>query len=344
MGRRGYSTIDKYIIRNLSHSFFIVFFPLFVIASLVFAIKLSGYTSVIKITMSELFRLYLYGLPELLFYILPFSFFITASLAIHRLSMENETIVLFALGIKPSKLLSILLRPAFLLSVVLIFDFFVLLPLTKVMFRSFVDQKQAEGQFNISASEAGHKFGDWLVFVEQKNLDNTLKNVVLFKPDEIEETLVHSKKAEVVNKNSIMSLELENGKSYSYSKEMLRQVQFKKMAINHKLLKEGQHYKATLEYWLDEGDRSYKIKKFTTSFLLAVFPLLSLFSVLSIALVKARHSHSHIYLWLFAIVMIYFIGVFSLSTQLGLYAIVSIIPVWLTVTYFIYNKKILLHY
>lgn len=336
------NTTQEYIIKQFSHSFYTIFIPLFIIASLIFIIKLSGYTSVIKISMNELLLLYLYSIPELLFYTFPVTFFITATLSLHRLSLENEILVLFALGLTPFKILKIFLKPSFILTLFLLFDFFVILPTTKVMYRNFIDQKRTEGQFNLSASEMGHEFGEWLVYIGSKGENNTFHDVVMLKPSPVKETIVKAEMAKLINKDGIMTLELSKGKAFSYTKQKVKQMNFRVMHINNKLQESGNDYKSTLEYWFDRSDRDYKRKKFVTSFLLAMFPLISLFVIFSIGIVNARHSNGYVYLNLFVTLVIFFSAVFGLPAQL--YMIPIIILASLAVSYFLFYKKILVRF
>ena len=97
---------------NFSVSFFSIFLPLFAIASVIFMIKLAAYTAYIQLTFFEMFKLYSFVLPELFFYTLPLTFFIAASLALFRLSTDNEMVIIFSLGIKPAYLIKVLLVPA----------------------------------------------------------------------------------------------------------------------------------------------------------------------------------------------------------------------------------------
>ena len=111
--------LEKYLINNLSTLFLSIFLSLFAIASVVFLIKLATYTAVIQLTIFEMFKLYLFVLPQILFYTLPITFFIAAALSIFRLSNDNEIVILFALGIHPKFLLKTLFKPAFLLTILL---------------------------------------------------------------------------------------------------------------------------------------------------------------------------------------------------------------------------------
>lgn len=231
-----------YIMSNFSVSFFSIFLPLFAIASVIFMIKLAAYTAYIQLTFFEMFKLYSFVLPELFFYTLPLTFFIAAALALFRLSTDNEMVIVFSLGIKPAYLIKVLLVPAILLSSLLFFNFFFLFPHAKTLSINFMKHKKSEAKFNLSASEFGHNFGEWLLYIGKDNKDNTFGDVVLFHKDKKEEIIIGAKKATVDNSGGVLRLELETGKGYSYTKDTLTQMQFETLYINNLMLTDSRPY------------------------------------------------------------------------------------------------------
>ena len=206
--------LKKYIINNFSILFLSIFLPLFAIASVIFMIKLATYTAIIQLTFFEMIKLYLFVLPEILFYTLPVTFFISATLALFRLSNDNEMIVIFALGIHPNFIVKTLLKPAILLTILLSFDFFVLFPHATVLSSNFVSYKKSEAKFNIKASEFGNNFGNWLLYVGHNNPDGTFGDVFLFNKEKNNEILLGAQKAQVINQNGILKLKLTTGEGY----------------------------------------------------------------------------------------------------------------------------------
>ena len=226
--------LRKYIIDNLYMIFLSMFMPLFAIASVIFMIKLATYTAVIQLTLLDMAKLYMFVLPEILFYILPITFFIAATLSLFKLSTDNEMVVLFSLGIHPKFIIKTFFKPAALLSALLIFDFFILFPHTTTLSSNFVSYKKSEAKFNLSASEFGHSFGDWLLYIGKNNADETYSNIILFNKnkDKKEEILINAKRAEIINDSGILRLKLTDGEAYSYSKDKFSQINFKTMFIN----------------------------------------------------------------------------------------------------------------
>ena len=198
--------LRSYILSNFSLLFFSIFIPLFSIASVIFIIKVATMTSVIKLSILEMFKLYTFVLPELLFFTLPITFFVAATLALHKLSSDNEMTVIFALGIKPSKILGILSVPALFLTLVLIFDFFIMIPHTKTLSTNFIQYKTSEAKFNLGASEFGHNFGDWMLYIGNDNSEGTYGDVFLFHKNNKEEILIGAEQAEVISEHGIMKL------------------------------------------------------------------------------------------------------------------------------------------
>ncbi|MDA3945062.1 MAG: LptF/LptG family permease [Helicobacteraceae bacterium] len=334
--------LRRYIISNFSISFFSIFLPLFAIASVIFMLKLATYTAYIQLSFFEMFKLYLFVLPELFFYTLPITFFIAAVLALFRLSTDNEMVILFTLGIKPNYLIKVLLVPALLLSSLLVFNFFYLFPHVKTISINFMKHKKSEAKFNISASEFGHNFGSWLLYVGKDNEDKSFGNVVLFNKDKDEEVLISAEHATVDNTGGILRLELEKGKGYNYTSDTLTQMKFETLFINNIMTTDQRKYLSAYDYWFNNEPDLQKIhtKKFISDLLLSLFPLLSLFMVLAIGVAHVRHQKAYVYLFLFLSIVVYYGSSIGLVNLLGYYTIPVVLGSWLAVTYPYYRRKI----
>ena len=332
--------VQKYITANLSALFISIFMPLFFTASIIFLIKLATYTAVIELNLWEMTKLYLFVLPEILFYTLPISFFIAATLAMFKLSNDNEMVVLFSLGIRPSLIIKALFKPAVTLFFVLSFNFLVLFPHTDVISTNFLLYKKSEAKFNLSASEFGNSFGDWLLYIGEENEDETFGDVFLFNKKEKEEVLIFAKEAKLINEGGILRLQLRDGEGYSYSTIKFSQIDFEQMYINDVMNVEQREYETPLEYWFSEIRAKKKKQALITNSLLSFFPLISLFLVLSIGIVQARHQKSYVYFYLFISVLLFYGLTLGLQSLLG-YALIPILVLsWLFGTYFIYRKTI----
>lgn len=332
--------LQNYIKQSLSILFLSIFLPLFSIASVVFLIKMATYTAVIQLSLFEMTKLFFFMLPELLFYTLPISFFIAATLALFKLSNDNEVVVLFALGIRPKVILKTLFLPALFLSLIMLFNFFILFPHAKVLSNNFISYKKSEAKFNLSASEFGHKFGEWLLYIGKDNQNETYSDVILFNKKQNEEVLIGAKKAEIINDSGILRLKLTDGEGYSYSEEKFTQIDFKTMFINDTLKTNLHKYQTPMQYWLPENPSIKTQKRLVTNTLFSIFPILSLFLIASIGIVHVRHQKGKVYLFLFLSILIYDALAVALQLTISLYALPVMIIGWLGVTYFIYKKTI----
>ncbi len=346
--------LRKYILNNLYMVFISMFISLFAIASVVFMIKLATYTAVIQLSILDLVKLYIFVLPEILFFILPLTFFVAATLSIFKLSTDNEIVVLFSLGIHPKFIIKTLLVPATLLSTLLIFNFLILFPHAKTLSTNFISYKKSEAKFNLGASEFGHSFGKWLLYIGKDNADETYSDVILFNKNKEEEIIISAKKAEIINDSGILRLKLSNGEGYSYSKEKFSQINFDTMFINDTMTTNLLTYGNAFEYWIPqhkegeteikhlmiEFDQETKRKKFAVNVLLSLFPILSLFLVTSISIVHIRHQKAKIYLHLFLSVVIYYGATLGLKSTLGIYIIPAVAISWIIATYIFYRRTI----
>jgi len=320
--------------------FLSLFMPLFAIASVIFMIKLATYTAVIQLSIWDMTKLYLFVLPEIIFYTLPITFFIAATLSLFKLSSDNEMVVLFALGIHPNFIIKTLFKPALLLTLLLAFNFLILFPHTTTLSSNFVSYKKSEAKFNLSASEFGHSFGNWLLYLGEDNGDETYSDVILFNKNKKEEILISAKKAEIINDGGVLRLKLLEGEGYSYSKEGFSQINFETMYINDTMKTDLATYRTPIEYWLSNDRKESKTHMMITDTLLSLFPLISLFLVSSIGVVHVRHQKGRIYLYLFLGVLIYYGATLGIQKSLVYYTIPVVAISWLVGSYYIYKKTI----
>lgn len=332
--------LRKYIINNLYLIFLSIFMPLFAIASVIFMIKLATYTAIIQLSLWDMTKLYIFVLPEILFYTLPITFFIAAVLSLFKLSTDNEMVVLFALGIHPKFIIKTLLKPALLLTLLLSFNFLVLFPHSTTLSSNFVSYKKSEAKFNLSASEFGHSFGNWLLYIGKDNENETYSDVILFNKNKKEEIIISAKRAEIINDGGILRLKLIDGEGYGYSKEEFSQIDFETMFINDTMKTDLATYRSPLEYWLSDDRKESKTHMMITDTLLSLFPLISIFLVATIGVVHVRHQKGRIYLYLFLAVLLYYSATLGLQKVLIYYTIPVVAITWLIVTYIMYKKTI----
>jgi lipopolysaccharide export system permease protein len=332
--------LNKYLVNNFSALFTSIFMPIFFTASVIFLIKLATYTAIIQLTILDMAKLYMFVLPEILFYTLPIAFFVSATLSLFKLSNDNEAIVIFSLGIRPITIIKSFFKPAIALTLLLFFNFLVLFPHTDVVSTNFLLYKKGEAKFNLSASEFGNSFGDWLLYLGEENEDGSFSKVFLFNKKKQEEILISAKRAEVINDGGVLRLELKDGEGYSYSTQNFSQVNFDTMQINDVMQIDLRKYETPLEYWFSEIRAENKKQALITNSLLSIFPVISLFFVLAIGIVQVRHQTSYVYLYLFLGIMVYYGATLGLQNSFG-YATIPLVAItWTVVTYIIYRKTI----
>ncbi len=333
--------LRRYLYSHLNVLFFSIFIPLFTIASVIFMIKLATFTAVIQLSPSEMGELYLFVLPELLFYTLPLAFIVAGTLTLYRLSNDNEMVVVFSLGIAPTFLLRVLAKPALLLTFVLLVDYLVVTPYIKSISKNFIQQKQAEAKFNLTASEFGHNFGDWMLFINKSNDSaRAYGDVVLFNKNLNEEVLLIADKAELLNQQGNLQLKLSNGEGYTYNIDTFKRMQYKTLMINDVMKSDETPYSDTISYWTSSFDHDYRQRLLTTNALLSLFPSLSLFLIVAMGVVHARHQKRWIYLWLFLSIVTFYAGSMLLHKPLHFWAIPIFSIFWLAVTYGFYRRLV----
>lgn len=333
--------LRQYILSHLSILFFSIFLPLFAIASVIFLIKLATYTAVIQLSLLEMGKLYLFVIPELLFYTLPIAFVVGGALALYRLSNDNEMVVVFSLGISPSFVGRVLAVPALLLTLLLFVNFIVVIPYIKVISGNFLEKKRAEAKFNLSASEFGHHFGEWMLFINKSDKDSRVfEDVVLFNKDMKDEILIKSDKAELINKNGVLQLKLSDGESYSYSDKLLKTMLFKTGYINDRMATDPTIYRNTLDFWTNEIERGKKDRLLITNTLLSLFPLLSVFLMIALGVVHARHQKRWIYLWLFLSIVGFYAAAIMTQKWLAFHTIWIVALIWFILSYSFYKRLV----
>src|SRR3990167_2741644 len=333
--------LRHYILSNLSILFFSIFLPLFAIASVIFMIKLATYTAVIKLSIAEMGKLYLFVLPELLFYTLPIAFIVGGALTLYRLSNDNEMVVVFSLGISPSYVARVLAIPALLLSILLFVNFVVVIPYIKIISGNFLEKKRAEAKFNLTASEFGHNFGDWMLFINKSDSESrAFGDVVLFNKEMKEEILITAEKAELINHKGVLQLQLSNGQSYSYDNALLKTMLFKTAYINDMMNTDPTIYRNTLDFWTNKEERPKKNRLIITNTLLSLFPLISVFLMIALGVVHARHQKRWIYLWLFLSIVGFYASAIITQQWLGFHTIWVVALGWVILSYGFYKRLV----
>ena len=310
--------LKKYLIESFFGSFFTLFAILFIIASMVLLLTISNMTAMLKINLSEFLYLYVLSLPEIIFYTLPLTFFITASLSIAKLFENSELITVLALGSSPKQIV----KPFFNLSIFLTFLLFIItflsIPTSQILYKNFINIKKAQSQFNFFASSIGQKFGNWNVFIKEKH-NNNYKDLILY--NNSQKLFIISNTAETLRNKNYFTLSLFDGNLYYQDKNTTTKVKFKQLDLNQQI----QILPLNLQ---TIGDYLKKYKYKTNKYLLiALFPIVSMFFLAGVSFFHNRYQKNHSVILSLSIAVLYYVSVFI--SYKNLYAIFIIIPAFL---------------
>ncbi len=297
-------------------------------------------TSIIQINFVELTLLYLYVVPNILFFTLPISFFISMVITLSKLSSEYELIVITSFGLNPKKILQIFFPITLIVSVALLIISLGLIPKAKALTSSFYEAKKKEANFNIKASEFGQKFGDWLIYISAKE-EKKFQEVKLFKTQKGTDQFIISETAHLNNTEGNLSFKLNTGKSFHIDNEQINQIDFVTMDINDTLANSTtEKFTDAISYWKQRLERNDNIDKMTFYILTSVFPVISLFLVIAYGFYNPRYEKNRaVALAVFSIVLYYIFSDY-LAKKYFLNALYIIPLAWFFFTYAVYKKRV----
>lgn len=332
--------LKQYLYSQLAITFFPIFLGLFFITSIIFLVKIASLTSIITINFIELFTLYAYVIPQIIFYTMPISFFISLVITLSKLASEYELTVITSFGLNPIKILRIFLPLTLILSAALLVISVGLIPKTKFLTKQFLDAKTKEANFNIKASEFGQKFGDWLIYIKSRE-DKVYNEVKLFKTEENKDQFILSKTAVLNNDKGNLSFKLNDGKAFFIEESEVNQVDFKSMQINDTIAgsKLG-IFTTTYDYWKDRIKRKVDIDDLTFFVLTSLFPMLSLFLVITFGYFNPRYEKNRAVSYSLISIVLYYVLIKAIGDSLLLHALYLIPLIWIISTYFLYTRTV----
>jgi len=289
----------RYISSNFATSFLTIFLPFFLIISLVYLVKISALTAKIQITLTELFTLFTYSIPDIIFYTLPISFIAALANVLVKLSTENELIALYALGLNANKILRGLLVVGALFSLLLLTVSFLAMPMSKQLYKSFKEEKRAEAKLNIVPGKLGQKFGEFYVYVKEKR-DGRFYNLVIYNRTNLdEEQFFAAKEGRLNRQDGHTSLLLENGYGYTYTKGRLQEAQYKTLEAFDTTPSRGFHFEEIFTYW-NRASYSDKVRHKMLFFIfISLIPLLSVYLIAAFTMINPRYQSNRAYLVIF---------------------------------------------
>ncbi|MEA1880391.1 MAG: LptF/LptG family permease [Campylobacterota bacterium] len=304
-----------FISSNFTKTFFTIFMPFFLIISLVYLVRISSLTSQIQITFPELFQLYGYSVPDIVFYTLPISFVAALTNVLLKLSQSNELIALYSLGLKSTKVLRSLLLLGLLFSILLASISFLAMPLSKQLYKEFKSSKKADAKLHIVAGKLGQKFGDYYIYVKE-NKEDKFEDVVIYNRTKLNEEQFFSSKEGVVNKvDGITSLQLGDGYGYTFSNTKLQQSKYKSLEVYDNKKKKIFKFNDIVQYWGHAKTNKKRLHRMLFFGFVSFIPLLSVYLVAAFSMINPRYQNNHSFLII-------------LLTSVGLYFVASSLEKW----------------
>ncbi|MDN5042019.1 LptF/LptG family permease [Aliarcobacter butzleri] len=332
--------LQRYLYSQLAITFFPIFFGLFFITAVIFLVKISALTAIITVNFFELFRIFSYTIPDIIFYTMPISFFISMVITLSKLSSEYELTVITSFGLNPFKILKIFLPLTLLLTLLLLVVSVGLIPKTDFERKQFVNIKKNEANFNIKSGEFGQKFGDWLIFINDKK-NNLYEDVKLLKVQKDNDQFVISKNAVLDNDNGVLSIRLDEGKAFLIDKEEFNQINYEAMYINDSIsAAKTTVFTTTYDYWKNNIKNKVDLDDLTFFILTSFFPLMSLFLVITFGYFNPRYEKNRAIMYSLISIVLYYVLIKSIGDKIFLHTLYIIPILWLSGTYFLYSKTI----
>lgn len=332
--------LNNYLYSQFAITFFPIFLGLAFITSIVFLVKIASLTSVITIDFLELFKLYSYTIPQVIFYTMPISFFISLAITLSKLSSEYELTVITSFGLNPIKIIKIFLPITAILTATLLIVSIGLIPKAKFLTKQFLDVKKKEANFNIKESEFGQKFGDWLIYISDKE-DRVYKEVTLFKTEKNQDQFIVSKKAILNNDKGDLSFRLIDGKLFIFDQKELNEIEYESMYINDSVaVSKMEDFTTSYTFWEKKLKINDDLDDLSFFILTSIFPLISLFFVATFGYFNPRYQKNLTIFYSIICVVAYYVIIKYTADRIFLHSIYVIPILWITASYLLYSKTI----
>jgi len=304
-----------YITTHFTKSFLTIFLPFFLIISLVYLVKISALTAQIKLTFVELLTLFSYSVPDIVFYTLPLSFIAALANVLIKLSTDNELIALYALGLNANRILRSLFLISLLFSILLLTISFLAMPMSKQLYKSFKEEKRTEAKLNIVPGKLGQKFGDYYVYVKEKNeADDSFKNLIIYNRTDMNNEQFFAAKHGKLNKyNGHTSLLLKEGYGYTYTEKSLQQAQYETLEAFDTTRQRHFHFEDIVAYWNRAIHDKKIMHRLLFFFFVSLIPLLSVYLVAAFTMINPRYQSNRSFTTIFATALLLYLIASSLE-------------------------------
>ncbi|MBD3788826.1 MAG: LptF/LptG family permease [Campylobacterales bacterium] len=332
--------IKGYISAHFTKTFLTIFLPFFLIISLIYLIKIASLTAQIQISFQELFELYSYTIPDIIFYTLPLSFVAALANVLMRLSQDNELIALYALGLKAESVLKGFLILGGLFSLLLLTVSFLAMPLSKQYFQSFKTSKQAEAKLNILPGKLGQKFGDYYVYVKEGN-ENIFQTIVIYnRSKKDEEQFFASQSGEILKENNQTSLLLRNGYGYTYQGNKLQQAEYQTLQAYDTSEQKTFEYRNIIDYWAQAQTDIRMMHRVLFFLFVSLIPLLAVYPVAAFTMINPRYDTNRSFLVIFITALFLYLSASSLEKWGNLWILCIVLLMILMTGKWIFNKRV----
>ena len=293
-----------------------IFLPFFLIISLVYLVKISSLTTQIQISMGELFQLYSYSVPDIIFYTLPLSFLVALANVLVKLSQDNELIALYALGLNAAKVLRPLLLLGLLFSLLLGSISFLAMPLSKQLYKEFIHSKKSEAKLNIVAGKLGQKFGDYYIYVREKSGEDKFKDIVIYnRTKKEEEQFFASHDGEIHKSTGVTSLQLNSGYGYTYSKDKLQQAKYESLEVYDNAKTKTFEFEDIVAHWSKAKTDEKRMHRALFFIFVSLIPLMAVYIIAAFTMINPRYQANRSFVVIFL-------------TAMGLYLTASSLEKW----------------
>jgi len=336
--------IYKYLLKDFFRTFLTYFGILFFLVSIIYFVRIAGYTSVMTMSFADIFTIYLYYVPQIVIYTFPLTYFIALVLSLYNFSKDGEMLVLFSLGKAPKNVMNFYLIVSFLVSIFLVVNSLILMPLSEQSSDNFLKIKRVESKINVRSSEVGQKIGSWHIFT--KKSDNfRYDDLVLFSSNyKNKMQFILSKSAKFESYKNSISLILKNGNHFMISNDKIIQTSFETLKLTNALYRDKLDNKSIFEYWADAKNNQYRSRWLSIYVLLSLFPFLSVFLAFSIGIINTRIQKRTVSFWIALVIVIYYGFIFKIAQISPFYGSVVFILFFSGISFLILKVLILKRY
>ncbi|WP_292655796.1 LptF/LptG family permease [Nitratifractor sp.] len=335
----------RYILWTFAKTYLLVFLPFLLIVSLIFVIQLSILSSKVNLEAGELIQLFGYMLPEIFFYTIPLSLIAALANTFTRFSEENEFIALFSLGHTPGRILRFMLPTLLLFSALLLVLSVMLYPQMKQKLSQFKQKKITEATLKIAPNKLSQSFGDYHVFVESKDRNDTYRNMVLFNRGKAGKyQLFIAEEGKVRNDGERFSLTLRHGSGETSTPDKIENLHYRELDIYqypHNLYGE---IVTSREYWEkalhDRGRRG----KLLYLIFVSLSPILAFGIIAALTFYNPRYQRSLSIAVIFSVALAVYIPAMVLKKTGSIPLFVTASILFLAISTLLIRKKLLRHF